>query len=182
MKCRQIGFTLIELLVVVGMVAILASLATPSFRTLLVKRSVQTAADSLVSDMRYARSEALKRSTVTYICRSTSGTDCAAAVGSWNDGWIVFVDMNEPPNARVDAGVDEVIRVQQALPNIASIQAPVLANTVHTYRYEATGFAKGAQSSFVLTPDGSVPAGSTRLLCVSSTGRPALRKVGDSAC
>ena len=179
MKCRQIGFTLIELLVVVGMVAILASLATPSFRTLLVKRSVQAAADSLVSDMRYARSEALKRSTSTYICRSTSGTDCAAGVGSWNDGWIVFVDMNA--STTVDAG-DEVIRVQQALPNIASIQTPVLASTKPGYMYEATGFAKGAQSSFVLTPSGSVPVGSTRLLCVSSTGRPALRKVGDSAC
>jgi len=169
-------------MVTVGMVAILASLAVPSFRTMLVKRSLQAAADSLVSDMRLARSEALKRSTRTVICRSTSGTDCDATAGSWSVGWIVFVDMSVPPNGRVDPG-DDVVRVQQALPNIASIQDDANpTNTIHTFKYEPTGWAKGAMQTFNFTPDGSVPAGSKRLVCVSGNGRPALRAEGTIAC
>ena len=180
MKLRQNGFTLIELLVTVAMVGILASLAAPSFRTLLVNRSVQAAADALVSDMRFARSEALKRSTRTSICRSTNGTGCSAVVGSWSEGWIVFVDMNA--NGTVDAG-DDVVKVQQALPNIASIQDDSNpANTLQIFRYEPTGWAKAASQTFNITPTGSVPAGSTRLVCVSINGRPALRKQGTALC
>ncbi|MEA3394776.1 MAG: GspH/FimT family pseudopilin, partial [Pseudomonadota bacterium] len=70
MKVRQSGFTLVELMVVVTIAVILLSLAAPSFRSMLVKRGVQSAADVLVSDLRYARSEALKRSSTVIVCNS----------------------------------------------------------------------------------------------------------------
>ena len=182
MKIRQYGFTLIEMLIVVAIAAILLALAAPSFREMLVKRSVQAAGETLASDMRFARSEALKRSTQTVVCRSTDGATCTAAVGgySWNGGWLVFVDSDS--NGVVSTG-DDLIRVQQALPNIATIEHPsVPANTRHTFRYDPTGFARAADQSFVITPTGTVPAGATRLLCVSIHGRPTLRKQDASAC
>jgi type IV fimbrial biogenesis protein FimT len=179
MKIRQIGFTLIELLFTVTLMGILASLAIPSFRTMLVKRTVLAASDTLLSDMRLARSEALKRSSRTVICRSTNGTSCAGA-GNWQVGWIVFVDLNS--NGTVDAG-DDLVKVQQEFPNILTIQAPGGAgSTLGSFNYEPTGWAKAATQTFVVTPSGTVPTNGTRMICVSITGRPALRVEGTTVC
>ena len=183
MKVRQTGFTLIELLIVVAIAAILLALAAPNFREMLVKRSVQAAAETLASDMRYARSEALKRAAPVVMCRSTDGGKCSNVQGGWSDGWIVYVDpspLGLPVNTAVPA--QDLVKVQQPLSNIASIQNVVLANTIQRFKFEPTGWAKVANDSFVITPTGSVPVGSTRLLCISINGRPALRVQGTSAC
>ncbi|NMG29376.1 GspH/FimT family pseudopilin [Aromatoleum evansii] len=58
---RQTGFTLVEALVAVGVLAILASLAAPSFQTTLVNFRVRVAAEGLVSGLQLARAEALRR-------------------------------------------------------------------------------------------------------------------------
>ena len=183
MKIRQSGFTLVELLITVAIAAILLALAAPNFREMLVKRSVQAAAETLASDMRFARSEALKRSARTVICRSTDGTKCTAVVGSWSEGWIVYVDPS-PLGLAVNTAVpaQDLVKVQQQLPNIALIQQDAVpANTRQFFRYEPTGWAKAANESFTITPTGSVPVGGTRLLCISNNGRPALRAQGTSA-
>jgi type IV fimbrial biogenesis protein FimT len=183
MKIRQSGFTLVELMIVVAIAAILLSLAAPTFREMLVKRSVQAAGETLASDMRFARSEALKRAAPTVICRSTDGTRCSNVTGGWSDGWIVYVDpapVALPVNTVVPA--NDLVKVQQPLANIASIQNVVLANTKQNVKYEPTGRTKSAADSLVITPTGSVPAGSTRLLCISLNGRPALREKGAVAC
>lgn len=62
MKTRPNGFTIIEVMITVAIMAILASLAMPSFSLMLVKRSVQSASQALVDDFRYTRTEALRRS------------------------------------------------------------------------------------------------------------------------
>ena len=57
---RTRGFTLTELLIVIAIAAILAAVAVPSFKTTIRNMSVRSAADNLVVDIQYARSEAIR--------------------------------------------------------------------------------------------------------------------------
>ncbi|MBB1366511.1 GspH/FimT family pseudopilin [Pseudoalteromonas sp. SR44-5] len=58
---RTAGFTLVELMTVVGIVAIMAVLAFPSFSQQIMQDRVVTTANQLNSVYKYARSEAVKR-------------------------------------------------------------------------------------------------------------------------
>lgn len=175
MKTQQSGFTLIELMITLAIVVILAVLAVPSFQGMLAGRRVDASADMLVSDFRFARSEAIKRTNQVTICTSTNGTSCTASGGLWKNGWIVFVDENG--GGTVDAG-DAIIRVQEALSGITSI-APSSGATLTSFVFQSTGWSQAAAQTFVVTPS----AGSgTRLICVSNKGRAALRAKGTTTC
>lgn len=58
---RQHGVTLIELLVVIGIAAILMALAVPSFQNFLNRQRLEGTASEMVTDIQYARSEAVAR-------------------------------------------------------------------------------------------------------------------------
>lgn len=82
---QQRGFTLIELLLGLIVSAILASLAAPSFKSLLQSQQRQSAAQSLTEGLRYARTEAIARNRAVII---------HALADDWSLGWRVILDMS----------------------------------------------------------------------------------------
>ena len=174
----QEGFTLLECLVAIVVMATLTVLAVPAFRDLLVRRSVLLTAEALVGDLRFARSEAIKRGTQVSVCRSANGSACSAT-GNWVEGWIVFVDRNT--KGVVDPG-DEVLRVQARQPQLESIAGDNPATDKASFNFLPTGMSGPSTQTFKLTPVAPAPSNSLRVVCVSSQGRPRLAPAGASSC
>lgn len=87
---RRKGFTLIELMVAISLIAILLTIALPSFRSLIQNNRITAQTNAFVSAHTYARSEAVKRSGRVDVCpRNATGTGCSGS--NWNDGWLVQV-------------------------------------------------------------------------------------------
>lgn len=67
------GFTLIEMLVVIAIIAILSTIAMPSYSSLIAKESLTSTANELVSSYKFARSEAIKRNRIITLSASDNG-------------------------------------------------------------------------------------------------------------
>jgi len=71
---RHRGLTLVELMIVVAIVAILALLAAPSFRDMILMQRLRAINAQLVTDLQYARSEAVQRKVVVRLVFDSNTT------------------------------------------------------------------------------------------------------------
>lgn len=161
---REAAFTLVELLVVLVVAAIGLSLAIPSFRTLIQGNRAATAANTFITALMSARSEAIRRGQRITVCRSADGAGCAAS-GGYEQGFIVFVDVNGDATV---SDASRVLRVFDALPNLTARGNDKVADYVS---YLPSGFT--ARTSGALQPGTvKVCAGDVvRHVTISETGR-----------
>ena len=105
------GFTLVELLVVVGMLAVLACFAVPSFADMLRRHQVDALKDRFIGSIQFAKFEALRLGQPIVLRRVEP---CAEAPtrGDWLCGWRVFADTNG--NNQLDA--DEAVLQEAPTP------------------------------------------------------------------
>lgn len=87
---RPYGFSLIELMVTIAIVAILITLAAPSFTALINRNRLSGQANELVGSLQLARMEAVRRNARVSMCKTTDGATCSGVAGPWS-GWLVVV-------------------------------------------------------------------------------------------
>jgi type IV fimbrial biogenesis protein FimT len=108
------GFTLPELLITMGIVSIILTLAVPSVNTMIRDNKLVTHLNAVVSDIHFARSEAVKRGVRVIICRSNTVTatvpSCGGTNFDWSTGYIIFADDGNYLNNTYNAGTDTLLR------------------------------------------------------------------------
>lgn len=139
------GFTLMELMIVVAIVGVLAGIAVPSMRDMVLSARLRTASSDLYSSLVFARAEAIKRNANIVI---------TPVGGDWRSGW------------NVTSGAT-VLKTQDALlPTLDS-----LGGTAITYR--GNGRATGtAATTFVFAFTTDYPSLAARCVRIEANGRP----------
>lgn len=127
------GFTLIELIVTMVVVAIVLSIALPSFQTQVLNNRSIALGEDFASAINLVRSEAVKRAGRVSLCASEDGETCS---GAWTDGFIAFVDTAATDTAAAP-GVGLVLRVWGSQDSNAVIS--VLSGTVAASFIRYTG-------------------------------------------
>ncbi|WP_107850832.1 GspH/FimT family pseudopilin [Oceanimonas marisflavi] len=74
MPGEQSGLTLVELLVGLAVMAVLLTVAVPSFQGLREQYTVRSAGMAVYADLQLARSEAIKRNSEVTVCFTNSGS------------------------------------------------------------------------------------------------------------
>lgn len=165
------GFTLIEAAIVLAIAAILIGIAAPDLGRSEGARAIAVQASGFMQELRFARSEAMKRGESVTVCAVDPAALPERCVGSrgasdWRGGWLVFVDHGE--RGTLD-GADQLLHVQQPLQHSGGV-----AGTRGSVTYTPAGFSTDAASHFLFTAPllGSGGPSAELLVCVSKQGRP----------
>lgn len=172
---KQRGFTLLELMVTIAVLAIVVSLAAPSFRETIAANRARAASDALVSALSLARLEAVKRGKYVSTCLSVDGSSCDGTDPTQHS-LIVFLDGATSATATTFT-VTELIRRFDAMPSQVTLS--VSPTTVTGVRFSSMGaLANVTQNiTFTLKPSTCV-TNSARQVVVTLAGHVATNKTG----
>ena len=105
---RTAGFTLIEMMVTVALMCVLMMLAMPSFTTWVANNKVRTVSDSLQNGLRFAQSEALRRSRpMVFSLTNSAAPDKSLSAVKNGSNWSINVSKSslDPQGVFVQSGV-----------------------------------------------------------------------------
>lgn len=130
------GFTFIELLITMTVLGILLLIAIPSMQHLVVQNRVTTQVQQIVRAINLTRSEAIKRGTSVFFCKSSDGKNCG---GNWSDGQLIL------------AG-HEILRIYPHLPPGDELIWSSSFGQNDVLEILPTGFTNGQNGSFSYCP------------------------------
>lgn len=93
-KRLHMGFTLYELMITVAIIALILAFGVPNLREFTLNSRMTSTANDLQAAFMLARTEAARAKSSVTICASADPMGAAQCDGSWDQGYVVFVDEN----------------------------------------------------------------------------------------
>ena len=152
------------------MVIILTLAGIPGLRDFSMNQNMKSALAMLQSDLKFARSEAVKLNSWTVACPGSAVTGCAAHA-RWNTGWMVFVDVNGDLDWQTG---EPLLRQANALEKLNALGQ----SSRQLIRFYPGGFAPGSNTSIVFCDKRGLSEG--QKLVISNSGRIRLSALSDS--
>jgi type IV fimbrial biogenesis protein FimT len=153
---RQRAFTLVELLIVVALTAVVLSLAAPSLRDFILVQRLKSMSAALVTDLQYARSEAVSRGKNVWVYfKLPSNTQPMSCYSMYTDTNTVVVsqrlrcDCTRAPGLRCQASATELKTVQ--IPTDLAVRLAIDTGA------QATDFAFDPVTGSVFIPTLDIP-------------------------
>lgn len=146
------------------------TIGVPSYRYVTASNRLATEINSLLGDLQYARSEAVREGQSVTVCAAQStnpaSPSCAASgTAAWQSGWIVFEDVNN--DGTIDSG-DPVLRIQNAF---ASSDTLVSSPATSTVTFNREGFAHlGSATTVITLHESTGNSGYARCLDITQAG------------
>ncbi len=171
---------------VLAIIAILTSLAAPSFIGLVQSNAVSSNVNAFMADLRYARSEAIRRGGSVVMCRSDDpeavAPTCDGGSGpggnGWVSGWIIFEDRDGSGGYTSAGDQGQLLKVQGPITNLDTM----VASNNTTFQFVATGRMKSVGSAKSLQFGTNMPNSRQRMVCVNSSGRARVAGDGTTSC
>lgn len=157
---RLRGFTLIELMVTVAVLAVLLSIGLPGFQSVLRSNRVAATHNELVASLSLARTEALRNGRGAGVCPSTAGSACD---GSWNNGWMVWSDLNGDGNFDAAEPVVRYFAPKQKM--------QVSSSAAGAVTFDARGRRRSAAVTLSARPDECGDQELQRSLLINASGQ-----------
>jgi type IV fimbrial biogenesis protein FimT len=173
--------TLTDLMIALLIGAILMGIGIPSYRYLSYSSRVSSEVNSLLGDLRWARSEAVREGQTVTVCpANVLQTQCVANSDAWQNGWIIFSDVNS--NATV-ANASNILRVSPAFRSTPQ-DTFISDSSLSFISFNREGFATSfpaAMSGYATITLHTTPAAAqwTRCLQIFSTGMMGTERAND---
>lgn len=159
------GFSLIELMVVMAIMAMLMMMAAPTFSVWIANSRIRVTAESVLSGLQAAKSEAVSRNTrVRFQLTSTLDNTCVLSTTGVN--WVINLDPNVNPGeveGRCATPADPLVApfILQTRPAAAGSGSTAVAATASSFVFNGLGRIAPPLPAGNITIDVNNPAGGT---------------------
>jgi len=166
------GYTLLELMIAVAIAGILLVIGVPSYRLLAANNRATSQANSFISLITYARTEAIRRNRTVGLCKSIDGTTCSTASAGWESGVLVFTFTDTNSNGTWDSGESiNIVRADVPFARKSTITGNH-ASINNSFVFQPNGRGSGT-GSFLISPTGS--STNQQRSVVMTFGRPRIQ-------
>ena len=169
---QQTGLTIIELMIAIAVLFVVMSVGVPSFERIMVTNQLAGQTNNFISSLNFARSEAVKRKQNLVICHTSNTNDCTGSAG-YEDGWLVYVDVNR--DANFDSGTDIIVWTNEELSSNLTLRGNTNIQDEIVFRGNGRP-APNNNGTLILCKENDLTK--TRAIVISPSGRVRVTALG----